>query len=61
MFNGTFSNNPTGSTLIISDKFVYGATESTEGSTRFTKTTLNEKAMFNTSAKLIRNGVEITA
>lgn len=61
MFWDTFKGNPNGSTLTIGDKFVYGATSSSVGSTQFTKAELNSKTKFNTSVKLVRNGTTITA
>ena len=60
MLKGTFKTSES-STLTISDKFVYGATNSSVGSTQFTKAELVSKTSFNTSVKLMRGTTEVTA
>ena len=54
MFAGTFSKSPSTSTLIISENFVYGATETTTGSTQFTKATLNLETSIDTRVTVKR-------
>ncbi len=60
MLKGTFKTSES-STLTISDKFVYGATNSSVGSAQFTKAELVSKTGFNTSVKLMRGTTEVTA
>ena len=60
MLKGTFKTSES-STLTISDKFVYGATNSSVGSAQFTKVELVSKTSFNTSVKLMRGTTEVTA
>ena len=59
MFSDTFGNNlSAGSTLIISDKFVYGATSETLGSTQFTKSYFCEETSLDEQVT-VKRGAEI--